>query len=306
MPTTLDPGNYRATTIALSGGNLVATGIGFGEGTAVAQRPITGLTYFEAVLTTLAATTPGIGLAVSALDAPTFSDAIGKTFSGIAYRPSGVVVINNATVATLAAYVQGDRIDVAVDPFLRLIWFRVNGGNWNNNVANNPVTGVGGIDLTTVRGSTLWPAVASSAAGAVWTTKFSAAFTGVPPAGFASVDTMQITAANATTDGRIPPLVAQTQGPAVRAQSHPADPISRSFTPPGATTTVSGILKELGVAVAGRRVMAFHRATNEYLGQAITAGDGSWSIDCMNRDKVYVIAIDSPYNALAFDNVTPG
>jgi hypothetical protein len=107
---------------------------------------------------------------------------------------------NNATITTIAAYVQGDRIGIAVDALNRLIWFRVNNGNWNNNAANNPVTGVGGIDFSAIAIGTIEAAVSASITGTVWTMKFSTAFTDTPPTGFASMDTIGFSAVNALTN----------------------------------------------------------------------------------------------------------
>ena len=52
----------------------------------------------------------------------------------------------------------GDIIDVAVDRINNLIYVRVNGGDWNNNVAADPATATGGIDITYISG-TLYPAL---------------------------------------------------------------------------------------------------------------------------------------------------
>lgn len=68
---------------------------------------------------------------------------------------------------------------------------------------------------------------------------------------------------------------------------------------------VSGVLKELGVAIGGKKIAVFDEYTHELLGITYSAGDGTWSVDALGRNKVYVIAYDSPYNALIFDNVSP-
>ena len=44
----------------------------------------------------------------------------------------------------LPTWTTGDTIDVAVSVINNKIWIRVNGGNWNNNPADNPATGTGG------------------------------------------------------------------------------------------------------------------------------------------------------------------
>lgn len=68
---------------------------------------------------------------------------------------------------------------------------------------------------------------------------------------------------------------------------------------------VSGILKELGVVKAGCKLRLYDEVTGDYLNCTVSAGDGSFSMSALGRSKVYVVAFDSPYNSLIFDNVTP-
>lgn len=72
------------------------------------------------------------------------------------------------TLATIQTWAANDILGIAVDLDLDLIWFRTNGGNWNNSGANNPATATGGIDLTWVfaGGGThlVWPAGSGTAA----------------------------------------------------------------------------------------------------------------------------------------------
>jgi len=41
----------------------------------------------------------------------------------------------------------GDIIDLAIDTSVNLMWIRVNGGNWNNNINANPVTQANGLAI---------------------------------------------------------------------------------------------------------------------------------------------------------------
>ena len=72
---------------------------------------------------------------------------------------------NQKTLATIDTWTTGNSLCFAVDLDARLLWCRVNGGNWNGNVLNNPATGVGGIDLTALlngAGNTLyWPGMSA-------------------------------------------------------------------------------------------------------------------------------------------------
>jgi hypothetical protein len=145
---------------------------------------LTGLHYLEATITTLTGT-PVIGLVNSSYSMAT-ATLLGGDANSLGYRSGGAVVANSVTLATLAAFVQGDRIGMAIDPANRLVWFRVNNGNWNNSALNDPATGVGGIDFSGMTLGRLLPAVGFSATGAVWTMKFSTAFTDVAPTGYAA------------------------------------------------------------------------------------------------------------------------
>jgi hypothetical protein len=277
--TTLDPG-YKSTGMALSGSNLVGTSSA--QAGAGSTRTITGKSYFEAVITTLAGT-PSVGLANQSNANYFNSTLLGADTHSLAYRSSGAVVVNAATLATIATFVQGDRIDCAVDVGSRLIWFRVNGGNWNNNAANNPATGVGGIDFSTMNIATCRAAIGASITGTVWTTKFTAPFTGAAPSGFSSLDTMQITVGQSTDQQRS----------------------VRSFSPAGTMTTVSGTTKESGVAVSGKKVYMYDRSTGDLIGCATSDGSGNWSINAVGRPAVLIVGSDPAFNSVVYDNVVP-
>jgi hypothetical protein len=51
---------------------------------------------------------------------------------------------NGVTDNTLPGIHNNDRIAMAVDLDAQLVWYSVNGGNWNNSASANPATGVGG------------------------------------------------------------------------------------------------------------------------------------------------------------------
>src|SRR4051812_37989312 len=117
MAATFDPNGKTNTT--LSGGNLVATSSGAGG--ARSSRFMQGPTYFEMTLTTLTGT-PAVGIASSNWNTST---ALQSGVNTLGYLASGAVQVNGVTLSTIAAYVQGNRIDCAIDPANLLIWFRV-------------------------------------------------------------------------------------------------------------------------------------------------------------------------------------
>jgi hypothetical protein len=281
---------------------LVATSTAGSAGVRT-RRSLSGPSYFEAIITTLTGT-PLVGIANMNWD---HSTALGAGNNTIGYQPSGVVRNNNATLATIAAYVAGDRIGVAVDPANRLIWFRVNNGNWNNNVLNNPATGVGGIDYSAIVGiGNFAAAVSASITGTVWTTNFSSPVD-TPPAGFSSIDAVGYTKADSSAQAYYPIPSATTLSPyGLIAPSLPQDISQKQFFPAGPVTHVSGVVQENSVLVPGRRVDVYDRNTGELLGTARSAVDGSWSVACLGRPKVRIVGSDpTTYNSLVYDNVSP-
>lgn len=274
-------------------------------GGAHADRAISGLTYFSAVITTLTGT-PQIGICDVASAVGT---ALGSTLTSVGYLSTGAVQLNGVTIATIAAYVATNRIDCAVDWGARMIWFRVNNGNWNNNVANNPATGVGGIDISTaINLGTATPAIYASLSGTVWTMEFSTPFTNAAPASFVTVDTIQYTVANWTTDPRGYFVPTGTPPAAVlKAYQLPNDESTFGKHYNGSTITrVSGTIMEVSVTIGGKRVDVYDRVTGELLGTTYSAVDGTWSVACLGRPSVRVVADDpTTYNSLVYDNVLP-
>lgn len=309
--------SIEAHTIAYSGtissitvqDLLTVAATSSGAGGIRSDRPLTGPTYFEAVLTTSTGT-PQIGIASSLWNNST---ALGSTTASIGYLPSGIVQYNGATLATIQTYTAADRVEVAVNPADRMIWFRVNGGNWNNNVANDPATGVGGIDYSAMASlGVMYAAVYASLTGTVWTTTFTPAFTHTVPTGFNALDVINYLRVESTSDqtvgpgvGVIPLGVAPSYG--LKATNMPKDGATLGKHFFGSfITRVSGTIYELSVPVAGRRVDVYDRLSGELLGTTFSAGDGSWSVPCQARTTVRVVASDpTAYNSLCYDNVSP-
>lgn len=301
MATTFD--SSRLTNTTLSGGNLVATSTAAGG--AMSSRVLSGLTYFEVTITTLTGT-PGVGIASSNWD---HSTALGTGSNTVGYQPSGAVKLNGATLATIAAYVQGNRIGVAVDPITKLIWFRVNGGNWNNNAANDPVAEVGGIDYSGASVGSIVAAINSSLSGNVWTAIFSAPFTDAVPTGYASLDAIGFTTAQSTKTTLEIPLITSlpasyglTAGPLPLGQTSQG----KHFSPAATITMVSGTTKENGSIVTGKRVDVYDRLTGDLLGTTYSDGSGNWSLPCLGRPAVRVVGSDpTTYNSQVYDDVVP-
>lgn len=184
MPTvTLDPA-YNTANITLSNGNLTLTSrvanswfpsratVSFG----------TGKIYFEVTCNTSNAGATQVGV-VNASATP--SNYIGDA-NGLGYQSGGNVVYNGSALSNIGTWTTGDTICVAYDLGNKKVWFRKNGGNWNN-TTDNPATNTGGFSAAGVFGGTVYPAACAYSSGDQLTVNFGAtAFAQAVPAGFNS------------------------------------------------------------------------------------------------------------------------
>jgi hypothetical protein len=75
----------------------------------------------------------------------------------------------------------------------------------------------------------------------------------------------------------------------------------------GTGATVSGVVKEQGVPVAGKIVCAYDKISRQLIAQTTSAGDGSYTINCGGFKNVYVAAFDpTTYKMIGYDEVVPG
>ncbi len=126
----------------------------------------TGKLYFEMVPGATGFTAMGLTGAAGHFkngDGNVFGNFLGQ----IGWASGGGITVGKTfgstqTLATIQTWAATNRLSCAVDIDNNLFWFRTGAGNWNNNGAANPATGVGGLDLSwAFAGSTsklLWPA----------------------------------------------------------------------------------------------------------------------------------------------------
>ena len=115
----------------------------------------TGKRYFEFVVGSVSFAAYGVaGAGGHCVDIDAGSPGeFGKRFAGqVGWYSDGTVKATEwtgngtgTTLATYATYAATNVLSFALDIDAALIWFRVGSGNWNNNGANNPATGVGGL-----------------------------------------------------------------------------------------------------------------------------------------------------------------
>lgn len=153
--TTWDPAN---TTGTLSGGNLVVTAP-VGGGTRAIRTISSGQKVYWEVLATVDVGSPS-GRWYTGIVNSTF--VIGSSMVNVnnaAFIRTGGLSGFNSVNASAPFGGQGDNFGIAVDFVHSNIWFRVNGGNWNNDIlANqNPATNTGGISFSGI-GTPVWAA----------------------------------------------------------------------------------------------------------------------------------------------------
>ncbi len=141
----------------------------------------TGKWYFE-VTVNVAAVIGNVGVGVDN-DAESLSGAAGQAGS-ICWVGNGNVNYNGTLdVYAAAAFSVGNTLCVAVDLVNMEIWFRVNGGNWNNSPTANPATDAGGFSITAITPHA-YALAQLSATGDEMTADFNGPFSYAIPSGF--------------------------------------------------------------------------------------------------------------------------
>lgn len=149
--TTFDSGN-KSANITLSGGNLVAacnsTNTNGNVVRSVASHS-SGKYYAEFTLGTVV-TVGGMGFGLINASQSVTAQYLGDTGNNsIGAYGQGTVFRNNSNVGTFSAgCISGDVICMAVDLTNQSIWWRKNGGNWNNSGVADPATNTGGLSIT--------------------------------------------------------------------------------------------------------------------------------------------------------------
>jgi hypothetical protein len=109
---------------------------------------LSGKLYFE-VTCVSAGTAVYVGIG-NVLASNASAQYVGISTNSYGYYSSNGVYTGAANQSAIGSYTTGDVICVAVDIANKKVWFRKNGGNWDNNGTHNPATNTGGFDLTTL------------------------------------------------------------------------------------------------------------------------------------------------------------
>jgi len=176
----------KIATVVLSGHDKIAAGLTTtGVRSTKAYLPGTAGKYYGEVCVT--GTTPsacriGIAPITNALTATTANMNVNGTNGSIFVNAVDTTLTVGAT-----ALVANDVICIAWDAGAELIWFRKNGGNWNNNATHDPATGVGGISCSFAP-NTVYHALSATFTGTLTATIRTQVgeFTQSVPSGFAA------------------------------------------------------------------------------------------------------------------------
>lgn len=182
------------TGITLSGSNLIATAnLGTGAAVRAIDAQNTGKFYWETTnnVGTVAQTGAGIASTAATPIANLGNNNLTSVNNFCIYYHNNTVFRNGTSQSiSPGAVTNGSVICHALDLTNRRYWVRLGAaGNWNGSAANNPVTGVGGIDISSFSGGAFWtyPVVSAGATSDQWTANFGdSAFTGTVPSGFTS------------------------------------------------------------------------------------------------------------------------
>lgn len=177
--TTLDP-TKKATAITLSGGNLTATGANPAAPGGVLSTNGLAQSGKHAFQCTIGANPGSAGAesTVIALTSWSLTSTPGSDTATIRITHStGNVQLNSVIIGTGAAgQTAGTVVDVALDLTAKLMWYRLNGGNWNNSATAHPDTGAGGFSIAALAtGSVFAGCYMLSAITAAMTFNFEAA-----------------------------------------------------------------------------------------------------------------------------------
>lgn len=143
----------------------------------------TGQWYFEITINA-AAKLSDVGVGVD--NGTENLNLSGGQAKGICWVGSGSVNYNGTLNAYLAStFFVGDILGVAVDITNAKIWFRENGGNWNNSASANPATNTGGFSISAIV-PTVYALAQLSSVGDQVTANFLGTFGFSAPAGFSA------------------------------------------------------------------------------------------------------------------------
>lgn len=174
--------------ITLSGGNLSAQSTGTSAGVRHMTGHSSGKYYWEVTTINWGGTGTETGLATSSAALAGGGVAGQAVVTRSVGGFNGAIYINGSDSGSRLGVMTNVIVGIAADLTGGLIWYRIAPtGNWNGSGTANPATGVGGISLGALAGTTLLPLFAALSATEDVTANFGgSAFSGTVPSGFTS------------------------------------------------------------------------------------------------------------------------
>jgi hypothetical protein len=184
--TTFDPAT-ASSALVLSNGNLTGTaGSSADQGARSIASHTSGKFFFSIVVND---STSAIGIVDSSQSLTTGGFFLGDSVHSAGYFTSGNVWNQSTIHGTIGTFGAGNVVDAAWDIGAANIWFRVNGGNWNNSGTADPATNTGGIPVV-ITGPASFAAVeleGASTGVSAFTANFGAtAYSFAAPSGFSN------------------------------------------------------------------------------------------------------------------------
>lgn len=161
VPTTWDPAN-KAAGLTLTGSDLIATASI--AGTLEGARTIIGVApgekkFWSTQVTVVPTSAAFQAIGIASDQWPVAGDFIGTSDkSGGEFYETGSFLVNSGGGGTSTTpWTLNSVVDWAVDRTIDRLWRRVDGGVWNAGGTADPVTGLGGWDISPITGSTSPP-----------------------------------------------------------------------------------------------------------------------------------------------------
>lgn len=188
MATTFNP-HDKSANVSLSGGNLVVVATTSADGAVRSfDAQSIGKFYFEVTWTGTLAGAGGDTATAVALNSTALTDiGTNSVASALVYKTGHVFNNSSNTGIALGSIVANDVICCALDLGNKKVWFRRNGGSWNNSGTDDPATNTGGVDISGWFDGTspVAPAVAVNDTAVTHTANFGGtSFAQTAPSGF--------------------------------------------------------------------------------------------------------------------------
>ncbi len=179
----------RDANITLTGGNLTFTdgATAYSHVRSIASHS-SGKFYWE-ILCVFSGGTNNQTMGICNSTAP-LNNYLGSDTNSMGWIGDGRVLVNNVVITNIQVWLVGDVLCFAHDLGNNHIWFRTNGGNWNNDVIGNqnPATNTGGITTTGMAAGPYFAIGGGLNIGDSATADFGATtYANTPPSGFGNL-----------------------------------------------------------------------------------------------------------------------